>query len=447
MSLWVMSYIWLSVEPTLEATMFCVSYRHTLSEISGAESGLSGVPRLRTFYFRRFNVRTWAPRDSIHQHPYDYMDTSDDNLLAASPSGERLSKRRKTSNTTVHPAREMGLMRSVPGDNLSSFVGSSSGIYFIRSVYGAIRNAQSNSAPIQTPESDIVPGEDDHLPSAAPDASKRIWRDDEIETKGLFTSTFQELLAWSESYFTNWHPAYPFLHAPAVLESFEKVARHGIPKRQLSQDFDLIIARSIMSISLADRRQEKDSNRRPYPADLVFQSYQEAIDILQRALSRAASIQSLQAAIGVQLFLVSMLRLNAASRLGGLIIRMALQLGLHRCATRYPSFTSAERELRQRIFWSLYCIDRFICSSTGLPLSLRDDDIDVCYPSQERHAETTATSATVVDSHQKADDRLRLLEFLARHSQIRGDIMEFRNKCMLHAQKETDVSFGVKVPE
>lgn len=87
-------------------------------------------------------------------------------------------------------------------------------------------------------------------------------------------------------------------------------------------------------------------------------------------------MQSLQAALGVQLFLVSMLRFNAASRLGGLIIRMALQMGLHRCPQRYPSFSLAQKELRHRVFFSLYCIDRFICQSTGLPLSLRDDDTD-----------------------------------------------------------------------
>lgn len=81
-----------------------------------------------------------------------------------------------------------------------------------------------------------------------------------------------------------------------------------------------------------------------------------------------------------------MLRLNAASRLGGLVIRMALQLGLHRCPARFPSFSAGEKEHRQRIFWSLYGIDRFICQSMGLPLSLHDDDVDVCYLSMERHS-------------------------------------------------------------
>ena len=83
-----------------------------------------------------------------------------------------------------------------------------------------------------------------------------------------------------------------------------------------------------------------------------------------------------------------MLRLNAASRIGGLIMRMAVQLGLHRCPARFSAFTSSARELRQRVFWSLYAIDRFISQSMGLPLGLHDDDIDVCFPLAEHHPQT-----------------------------------------------------------
>jgi hypothetical protein len=87
----------------------------------------------------------------------------------------------------------------------------------------------------------------------------------------------------------------------------------------------------------------------------------------------------------VQLFLVSMLRHNAASRLGGLIVRMTFQIGLHRCPVRYASFTTEDIQLRKRLFWTVYCLDRHLCQSLGLPLGIRDDDIDVCYLDLERH--------------------------------------------------------------
>jgi hypothetical protein len=314
------------------------------------------------------------------------MECNEDNTACGLPMGdERPPKRRKTA---THPPREVGLMRSIPGDRFSSFVGSASGIYFIRSVYGAIRSAHP-IAPNQgeTSESDIVPGEDDHLPSVLPNSNSpgQLWGDDEVTSRDLSNVSFQELVERSGSYFANWHPFYPYLHAPTILEYFEEISQKGNCSEDDSSSFRTTILRSIMSISLADRRQVDCSGAVPYPAHLVFQSYDAAVDSLQHVLSRPTTLQSLQAAISVQLFLVSMLRLNAASRLGGLVIRMALQLGLHRCPTRFPAFTISEKENRQRIFWSLYTIDRFICQSMGLPLSLHDDDVDVCYPTAERH--------------------------------------------------------------
>ena len=301
------------------------------------------------------------------------MENYDRHSELTTEGDERPPKRRRYNATPSYPAREVGLMRSIPGDKISSFVGSSSGVYFIRSVYSAFRSHLNTTAPIQSPE---VPGEDDHLPSASPNISKQIWRGNEVSSQGYSTINFQKLVDWSRSYFSNWHPAYPFLHAPGILAFFEKLSKGRDARESAALNYDLIILRAIMSISLADRRQSRSDSEDPYPTELVFQTYDDAINSVQHAFSQPVSMQSLQAVLSVQLFLVSMLRFNAASRLGGLIIRMALQMGLHRCPQRYPSFSPAQRELRHRVFFSLYCIDRFICQSTGLPLSLRDDDID-----------------------------------------------------------------------
>jgi hypothetical protein len=354
-----------------------------------------------------------ATQDSSVRKISRNMDNYERDSRPTPDGDERPLKRRRHSTAALYPPREVGLMRSVPGDKISSFVGSSSGVYFIRSVYSALRSHPNTEAPNPSPE---VPGEDDHLPSASPIVSKRIWRGNEVSPQGNPAITFQKLVDWSRSYFSNWHPAYPFLHARAILTFFEKLSQGRDTRELSSSDSDFIILRAIMSISLADRRQNPSDKVESYPPELVFQSYDEASNSVQHAFSQPVSMQSLQAALSVQLFLVSMLRFNAASRLGGLIIRMALQMGLHRCPHRYPSFSPAQRELRHRVFFSLYCIDRFICQSTGLPLSLRDDDIDgeqlpcsskdgvcingyfrrlVCYPSLERHADGQSSSGII----------------------------------------------------
>lgn len=294
----------------------------------------------------------------------------------------------KRQRTSVQPHREVGLMRSVRGDKFSGFVGSASGIYFIRSVYGALRKpGLAVSTTVDTPGSDVVPGEDDQLSTVLSQEAQRLWKSDEVVSRPQSSVSYQALVEMSGSYFANWHKLYPFLHAPTVLGYLEQFSKELCSDPSATEDLQLVIIRSIMSISLADQRQAGRPLKLQFPADIVYASYDAAVDSLQHVLTKPTSILGLQAAISVQLFLVSMLRLNAASRLGGLINRMALQLGMHRCPARYTSFSTAEKELRQRIFWSLYTLDRFICQSMGLPLGINDDDVDVCFPCDETHVE------------------------------------------------------------
>lgn len=188
----------------------------------------------------------------------------------------------------------------------------------------------------------------------------------------------------------------------------------------------------MLSISLADSRQGTPF-REPIPQALLFGTVEEAMSSSQFALYQPASIYATQAALSIQLFLISMLCLNAASRLGGLIVRMAFHLGLHRCPTRFPFFTAEEAAKRRRVFWCLYCSERLLCQSLGLPLDIRDDDVDVCFPGEEEHG-------TAADQ----DQRLQLLTLTAKHARIRGLILELRNKAIVSRQDTADRAIYVQ---
>jgi len=251
--------------------------------------------------------------------------------------------------------------------------------------------SQGRQVQIQTPESDAVPGEDDQLfTGATMSASKALWHHGEIlampVSDGSDTFTFDDLIAWTRSYFDHWHPAYPFLHAPSVLEYFDEVVNQGVQDMAESSPHKLTIIRSIMSISLADRRQTKRVTR-PVPPQLVFASVNAAVQSIQCLLTDETSMLSLQAVVSVQLLLISMLRYNAASRLEGLAVRMAFHLGLHRCPMQFSAFPKQDTELRQRLFCSMYCIDRYICIRLGVPLAIRDSEIDACFLTLERHGD------------------------------------------------------------
>jgi len=234
--------------------------------------------------------------------------------------------------------------------------------------------------------------------------------------------TFADLVQWSQSYFNLWHPPFPFLHAPSILVLFDKLSSHGLSHLSLTE---ALIVRSVLSISLADRRQMPRENQNCVPAHLIFNTIDDAASCLSPILMKTPTISGLQAALSVQVFLISILRLNTASRFGGLIVRIAFHLGIHRCPARYAQFAAGDEDIRRRLFWSIYTLERFLAQSLGLPIDLKDDDIDVCLPFNELHLGSQKTRS---DQAQPPDKRLFLLPtFLARISKIKGLILELRH--------------------
>jgi hypothetical protein len=359
-------------------------------------------------------------------------------------------KRRAFLQTMGQQLREFGVDGTSPQDHGRTTFGPSPGSQTRPISRSANLHANHSIAQnVDTPESDAAPGEDDQIPAgSAKSSTKWLWKVGEVlppTPAGTAPElNFEDLLDWSQSYFDHWHPAFPFLHAPSLIDYIRGISRTGLqlPASTSTINLQHVILRSIMSISVADRRQ-MNASRKALPSILVFHSFNDAISSIQLVLTEESSILSLQALVSVQLFLITMHRYNAASRLEGLAIRMCFQLGLHRCPHRTLG-PSKEAELRKRMFWSIYCIDRYICIRLGTPLGVRSDETDVCFPHDEQHNEDVGNDAGVLPSltwcnnHvanpvSERDDRLSLLEFLARHASIRGAIMENRNKSALRA--------------
>ncbi|XPS72591.1 hypothetical protein M3J09_004756 [Ascochyta lentis] len=299
-------------------------------------------------------------------------------------------------------------------------------------------SAQDAAQADDVSENDVVPGENDQLPAGAVHSAARwLWRADEVrpdnpgESTSLFA--FEDLLDWSQSYFDHWHPSFPFLHAPALLDYFRELAQTGMTfsaAASAPQVLQHVILRSVMSIAAMDRRQLMQTSK-PLPSTLTFHSFNEAISSVQVVLTEESSIMSLQALVSVQLFLISMHRYNAASQLQGIAAHLVFQLGLHRCPNRTLLPLRKKSELRKRMFWSVFCLDRYISIRLGTPSVISSNDVDVCYPQTERHVHIDSTN-------REHDDRLDLLDFLAKHAEIRGSIMELRNRTALKHDCQDD---------
>lgn len=64
-------------------------------------------------------------------------------------------------------------------------------------------------------------------------------------------------------------------------------------------------------------------------------------------------------------------------------MRLSLTLGLHRKIPKDTKMTAPEREHRVRVWWTCYALDRIYTAKVGLPVMLRDEDIDVQMPSMD----------------------------------------------------------------
>ncbi|KAK8086063.1 hypothetical protein PG994_001037 [Apiospora phragmitis] len=143
-------------------------------------------------------------------------------------------------------------------------------------------------------------------------------------------------------------------------------------------------------------------------------------DIIQECLCRE-SIESIQ--ILVLLALYSLFDPAGASAwsIVGIVSRQAMLLGLSRRASDETTLSATAIELRHRLFWSIYVLDRMMATSLGLPVALTDENMDVPLPgltveefaSAERShfATILQTSRHVIQLRQMEDRILRHVHF------------------------------------
>ena len=143
------------------------------------------------------------------------------------PRAKRRRTRASTGTTGTScrslNSREIGIMRDGNTHGSAKFVGSASGIQFVRTVYRAfarMSNDRMQQSTNNSHDKDLVPGEDDQLHSndnrSCPQVSSGgLWYGQELDHKNPRPSLleFDRMVEWTQSYFENWHPTFPFLHS------------------------------------------------------------------------------------------------------------------------------------------------------------------------------------------------------------------------------------------
>lgn len=82
----------------------------------------------------------------------------------------------------------------------------------------------------------------------------------------------------------------------------------------------------------------------------------------------------------VAYFMQTINRRDAAYLMIGTALRMAISLGLHQEVSD-QDIDNDTREHRRRVWWSTYSMERLLCVTSGHPLSIQDEDVDLALPS------------------------------------------------------------------
>jgi hypothetical protein len=91
-------------------------------------------------------------------------------------------------------------------------------------------------------------------------------------------------------------------------------------------------------------------------------------------------LTSLQAIVFHIQFLQSSAKLSTCYAYIGIALRSALRMGLHRSFNK--DFTPIEAEVRKRLFWTIRKMDIYVAAMLGLPIFLKDEDVDQDWPTE-----------------------------------------------------------------
>ncbi|KAJ6190773.1 hypothetical protein N7519_000794 [Penicillium mononematosum] len=337
----------------------------------------------------------------------------------------------------------------------SQFVGSSSGVYFIKTVkraFNSLEGPGSSEPQLPTAEETLVGAETSPRDKRQRTSSVRDTASSSEVVESPAELTYDPTLTASLGnlpppdvakslmmmYFKVWHPLFPFLHGPTFLQAMEKVYSSRNETQHTPES--CIDHRSTCWTTVFQCVFNLGSLLAPdvdLPSESKIQS-PTSFNSLLGTLSSRHDIVSLQALLAIQVYLVATMSLRQASTVGGCILRSMLHAGLHRCPFRYKQLSTHDRQLRKRVFWCAYAIDRYLSQALGLPLGIQDSDIDVCLPAaREMHSPRGQTTQSANDNsapqHGKKEyhDKESVLASYVDSGTLTGRALELFHKSIL----------------
>jgi len=87
----------------------------------------------------------------------------------------------------------------------------------------------------------------------------------------------------------------------------------------------------------------------------------------------------------------------------GMVVRIAMSMGLHRDPEQFPAITPGEGEMRRRLWTQITCVDLLMSIQIGLPSMLREDECDTKLP-LNLHDDEIGEDATTLPPERERDE-------------------------------------------
>ncbi|KAG7071091.1 hypothetical protein JMJ76_0002329 [Colletotrichum scovillei] len=201
------------------------------------------------------------------------------------------------------------------------------------------------------------------LLARVPSASEPVIQPCGLPSNGEGESLFDKYLSWS-------HVQSPFLRRDEVKSLFCRVFSHG-PADQPASNHDLF--RAFMILAIGSVLPFLNGTHDQHPEGYYLAALQRMdSDFLTRGL---ASIQNLLLICRFGIYHRIGTSIWDVIRLCG---RLCIEQGLHH--NDHDSMNFMQVQMKRRVFWQVYMIDRYSSTVLGKPFSIDDRDIEVGFP-------------------------------------------------------------------
>lgn len=265
----------------------------------------------------------------------------------------RLNSKDSPEESSPHEITEQMSLVSISGGSDLRYLGPSSGLFFTKFVLAGLAHvADIETVNLRGSGSD---DNDELLPGDLVDLQAKDFPNDKRQTLFL-----------TQIYLDSVHLQWPFLHEPTLLAIVDRIYNGAL--LDPLEEFHVFMVLAI-GATIYGRR-----SRRHMLGEGYYASALQRLD----TVFRAPSLATCQC-----LLLMEMYTLHDPSsglnlwQLHYHSLASCLELGLHRDVRNPRHFNRLQIELRTRIFWCTYAMNRQLCTTMGRPLGFFDEQCEL----------------------------------------------------------------------